>query len=109
MRAYIAYDEHNKKVGFVNYSATIVNQQAVVYIAQAGVKSLRKSIGRWLMECVLSDYPAGTQFYVLTRLFNIEAKTLYEHRLKFSPVEAKEITELGYDPGRYCGFKYQLT
>lgn len=109
MQAYIAYDEHNKKVGFVNYSATTVNQQAVVYIAQAGVKSLAQSIGRRLMECVLSDYPVGTQFYVLTRLFNVEAKILYEYRLKFSPIDPKEITELGYDPGRYCGFKYRLT
>ncbi|ARH01140.1 hypothetical protein [Legionella micdadei] len=60
------------------------------------------------MECILSHYPAGTQFYILTRVFNTDAKNLYGKRLGFEPIEEKEVSDLGYD-ARYCGFKHTTT
>ncbi len=79
-----------------------------MYIAQAGVQSRGAGIGRHLMECVLSRYPAGTEFYILTRVFNSDAKGLYEKRLGFKPIEDEEIIALGYDD-RYCGFKHRTS
>ncbi|KTD52983.1 Uncharacterised protein [Legionella quateirensis] len=60
------------------------------------------------MECVLSQYPADTEFYILTRVFNSETKGLYEKRLGFKPIQAEEIIALGYDD-RYCGFKHRTS
>lgn len=108
MKAYIAYQEvdgHKKKVGFVHFIEKTVEGKPVVYIAQAGVSNPSQGVGRRLMECVLAHYPAETEFYILTRVFNTEAKNLYQKRFGFSPIEEKEITQLGYD-SRYCGFKH---
>lgn len=111
MKCYIAYqnkDGHRTKIGFVHFTEQTVNDKKVVYIAQAGVLNRGHSIGRHLMECVLAHYPANTEFYILTRVFNTEAKNLYQKRLSFTPIEANEIQQLGYD-SRYCGFKHSTT
>jgi hypothetical protein len=108
MKAYIAYQEidgHKKKVGFVHFIEKTVEGKPVVYIAQAGVSNPSQGVGRRLMECVLAHYPAETEFYILTRVFNTEAKNLYQKRFGFSPIEEKEIKQLGYD-SRYWGFKH---
>ena len=57
------------------------------------------------MECVLSHYPAGTHFYIVTRVFNHEAKLLYSNRLGFTPINEDVIEQLGCDQ-RYCGFEH---
>lgn len=111
MKCYIAYeniDGRRKKIGFVHFMETILNGKPVIYIAQAGVSQKGKSIGRRLMECVLAHYSEKTEFYILTRRFNTEAKTLYQERLLFQPIEKDEIQQLGYDD-RYCGFKHSTT
>jgi hypothetical protein len=110
MRCYIASEYSKEKcryipVGFVHFEEAKVNNNPVVYIAQLGVTTPGKGIGRRLMECVLAHYPAGTEFYVLTRVFNTEAKTLYQKRFNFSSIQEEEIKQLGYDT-RYCGFKH---
>lgn len=108
LKSYFAYqdvDGHKKIVGFVHFTETLINEGPVVYIAQAGVINRSKGVGRRLMECVLSHYPAGTHFNILTRVFNTEAKTLYEQRLHFSPIGEEEVRQLGYDK-RYCGFEH---
>lgn len=108
MHAYMAYEAKNgvkKRMGFVHFNEKMIGERPVVYIAQAGVQSRGTGIGRHLMECVLTHYPAGTKFYILTRVFNTDAKVLYENRLGFSPIEEEEIRALGYDE-RYCGFKH---
>lgn len=111
MKSYIAYhtkDGHRSTVGFVHFNKQVVDGRPLIYIAQAGVLNRGTGIGRHLMECVLSHYPAGTEFYILTRLFNTEAKNLYGKRLKFSPIDESEVQQLGYD-NRYCGFKHTTT
>lgn len=108
MKAYIAFQEvdgHKKKVGFVHFIEKTVEDKPVVYIAQAGVSNRSHGVGRRLMECVLAHYPAKTEFYILTRVFNTQAINLYQNRFCFSPIEEKEIMQLGYD-SRYCGFKH---
>lgn len=116
MKCYIAYEltadsmqkVHKRIVGFVHFTLKTVNDQSVVYIAQAGVSRQGQSIGRRLMECVLSHYPAGTKFNILTRVFNSDAVTLYHKRLDFQPMEKNEIEQLGYNE-RYCGFQHTTT
>ena len=111
MKCYIAYqnkDGHRTKIGFVHFTEQTVNDKKVIYIAQAGVLNRGHGVGRHLMECVLAHYPANTEFYILTRVFNTEAKNLYQKRLSFTPIELNEIQQLGYD-SRYCGFKHSTT
>ena len=111
MKMYIAYQTINNKrvkIGFVHFIEKTMNNKQVVYIAQAGVTTRGKSIGRALMECVMAHYPANTEFYILTRVFNTEAKILYQDRLKFTPIEQAEVQALDYDI-RYCGFKHTTT
>jgi predicted GNAT superfamily acetyltransferase len=111
MKCYIAYQNinaHRTKIGFIHFIEQIVNDKKVVYIAQAGVLNRGHGVGRHLMECVLAHYPAGDEFYIVTRVFNTEAKNLYQKRLGFSPIEVNEIQQLGYDD-RYCGFKHTST
>lgn len=111
IHTYMAYEETEvgkRRIGFVHFNEKVVDGRPVVYIAQAGVQARGKGIGRHLMESVLSHYPAGTEFYILTRVFNSDAKGLYEKRLGFSPIKEAEIKELGYD-NRYCGFKHTTT
>lgn len=91
MRTYMAYDNTRGaqcKIGFVHFNEKIVDNKPVVYIAQAGVEGRGKGIGKHLMESVLAHYPAGTEFYILTRVFNTEAKNLYEKRLGFAPIKS---------------------
>jgi hypothetical protein len=57
---------------------------------------------------VLINYPAGTEFLILTRVFNKEAINLYQNRLGFKPIDIDMIKELGYDE-RYCGFRHKST
>lgn len=107
MQAYIAYQTvngHQKKVGFVHFTEKSMNGKSVVYIAQAGVTHRGQGIGKCLMECVLSHYPAETEFYILTLTFNTEAKALYQDALKFVPIQQSEVAQFGLDE-RYCGFK----
>jgi ribosomal protein S18 acetylase RimI-like enzyme len=111
MHAYMAYetvDGVKHRIGFVHFNEKVVDGNPVVYIAQAGVQFRGTGIGRHLMECVLSHYPADTEFYILTRVFNSEAKGLYEKRLGFKPIQDEEIIALGYDD-RYCGFKHRTS
>lgn len=111
MKAYIAYQNvggHKRKIGFVHFTEQVVNGKTVVYIAQAGTSVPGEGIGRRLMQCVLSHFPADTEFYILTRVFNTEAKTLYQKRLSFTPIEPDEVRQLGYDD-RYCGYKHTTT
>ncbi|WP_412754199.1 hypothetical protein [Legionella donaldsonii] len=56
-------------------------------------------MGRHLMNCVLTHDPAGTEFYILTRVFNSNARSLYEGRLGFTPIKEDEVKRLGYDAG----------
>lgn len=105
---YISKEHRYIPVGFIHFEETKVDGKPVVYIAQMGVAQPNKSIGRRLMECVLSHYPEGTIFYVLTRIFNTEAKTLYQKRFNFASIEEAEIRQLGYDD-RYYGFKHTTT
>jgi len=108
MKCYVAYQNQNGRkteIGFVHFNEDVVDGKPVIYIAQAGVLNRGQGIGRRLMECVLSHYPAGTEFYILTRVFNTEAKNLYEKRLGFLPIGESQIKQLGYD-NRYCGFKH---
>lgn len=108
MKCYIAYETQNGKrvkIGFVHFQEKTVNNKNIVYIAQAGVLNPGQHIGRHLMECVLAHYPADTEFYILTRIFNTEAKNLYQKRLSFTPITSDEIQKLGYDE-RYCGFRH---
>ena len=109
MQSYIVYDQKTK-IGFVNFLEKKIDQKVVVYIAQAGVLDpyRGKSIGRHLMECVLSHYPADTEFYIVTRVFNTKAISLYRNRLKFTPIDSEKIQQLGYD-SRYCGFHHNTT
>ena len=72
VKSYIAYEKlnnHSRKIGFVHFVEKTLNNSPIVYIAQAGVLEQGKGIGRRLMECVLSHYPAGTKFYIGTRNF----------------------------------------
>ncbi len=111
MKCYMAFQNdvsRKLKVGFVHFTEQVVSGKKVVYIAHAAVQNRGQGIGRHLMECVLAHYPVGTEFYILTRVFNSEAKNLYGKRLKFSPIEIDEIEQLGYDK-RYCGFKRTTT
>ncbi len=111
IQCYVAYEEkggEKHRIGFVHFNEKQIQGKRVVYIAQAGVKCRGKGIGRHLMETILSHYSPGTEFYILTRVFNSEAKNLYEKRLSFTPIREAEIKELGYD-SRYCGYKHTTT
>ncbi|MFC3909290.1 GNAT family N-acetyltransferase [Legionella dresdenensis] len=111
MHAFMAYETVNgvkNRIGFVHFNEKLVDSKPVVYIAQAGVQLRGTGIGRHLMECVLSHYPADTEFYILTRVFNSDAKGLYEKRLGFKPIENEEVRALGFDD-RYCGFKHRTS
>lgn len=111
MHVYTAYEmiEGKKhRIGFAHFQETKVDGRDVVYIAQAGVETRGKGIGRHLMESILSHYPAGTEFYILTRVFNTDAINLYGKRLGFKSIDEKEIHELGYDE-RYCGYRHTTT
>ncbi len=111
MKCFMAFQNDGSrklKVGFVHFTEQVVSGKNVVYIAQAAVQNRGQGIGRHLMECVLAHYPVGMEFYILTRIFNSEAKNLYGKRLKFSPIEIDEIEQLGYDK-HYCGFKRTTT
>ena len=96
------------RYGFINFVGKTVRNKPVVYIPQASVLHRGEGVGRRLMECVLTHYSAGTEFYILTRVFNTEAKVLYKDRLGFAEISDDEVTELGYDE-RYCGFKHTTT
>ena len=111
IKCYMAYknvEGRNVKIGFAHFAEREVNNKPVVYIAQADVINRGQGIGRHLMECILAHYPPETEFYVLTRIFNTDAKILYGERLKFNLIEEDEIKQLGYD-NRYCGFKHSTT
>lgn len=108
MKCYLAYKRIagiNKIIGFVHFTEKMVDSRGVVYISQAGVMSQSTGVGRRLMECVLSHYPVGTHFNIVTRIFNHEAKLLYSNRLGFNPINEDVIEQLGYDK-RYCGFEH---
>ena len=65
MQCYMAYEkieEKASKIGFVHFTEKEVEGKQIVYIAQAGVERPGCGLGRRLMECVLSHYPAGTEF-----------------------------------------------
>jgi ribosomal protein S18 acetylase RimI-like enzyme len=112
MKCYMAYNNkagHKTKIGFVHFIEQTVEERPVVYIAQAGVQNRGMGIGRRLMECVLAHYPAGTEFYILTRIFNTDAKNLYQEKFKFTRIEDSEVCQLNYDSRRYCGFKHTTT
>lgn len=109
LKSFIAYENVNgfkKKLGFVLFQEKEIDGKPVVYIAEAAVSKPGASIGRRLMECVLAYFPLGTEFHILTRKFNTEAKDLYGGRLKFEPLANEEIAKLDYDPERYIGFKH---
>lgn len=117
VRAYIAYEtfkdqnqeEQKKMVGFLHFNENEIAGKKFVYIAHAGVVKPGQHIGTRLMECVLAHYPAGTEFYICTRTFNIEAKGLYEKRLGFVPIDGKE-SKLFMDVDKeYVGFKKTTT
>ena len=108
MKCYFAYkniDGINKIIGFVHFIEKIVDGNSAIYISQAGVMNQSTGVGRRLMECVLSHYPAGTHFYIVTRVFNHEAKLLYSNRLGFTSINEETIRQLGCDQ-RYCGFEH---
>jgi len=102
---YLASEKNGHLAGFVLFYKIFVNEKPVVYISQAAVENPGKGVGRRLMQCVLCHYPAGTEFYALTRVFNTQAITLYQKRLGFGDIMPEEVTQLGYDQ-RYCGFKH---
>jgi len=112
MQCYMAYEEidgKTRKIGFVHFSEKEIEGKKIVYIAHAGVERQGCGLGRRLMECVLSHYPAGTEFHICTRIFNAEAKILYQNRLKFEPMDQEEAhNTMGIDK-RYCGFKKVTT
>lgn len=114
MQCFCAYttDENNKKmkVGFVHFTTKQLKEKKVVYIAQAGVATgyRSKSIGRKLMQSVLTTVKPDTEVKILTRRFNDPAINLYQKRLGFSPIEQKDIMALGYDE-RYVGFTLTKT
>ena len=121
-RAYIAYKNEcdpdtgrarEKKVGFINFVDTELLGKPVVYVAQAGVRDFDESIGRRLTESVVAGYPAGTEFYMLTRVFNARTKNLvkkFEQKgIQVDAIGPDEVRKLNYDPDRYCGFKYILS
>ncbi|GEM_PF-1193695 len=111
MQSYIAYqniDGKKMQLGLVQFTEMEVQNRPIVYIAQAGVTNRGHGVGKGLMECVLSHYPVGTQFYICTRIFNVEAKALYNQALGFSPIPNEEIALFGLD-ARYCGFKHKTT
>jgi ribosomal protein S18 acetylase RimI-like enzyme len=111
MQSYVAYqtvDGKKKRFGMVQFCEMEVAGKPVVYIAQAGVASRGQGVGRMLMECVLTHYPAGTEFYICTRIFNTEAKTLYNQALKFEPISKDQLALFKLDE-RYCGFKHTTT
>ncbi len=111
-KCYIAYKKNDQgwpeKVGFISFYPGQVTGRPVIYISDAGVKCRGASIGRRLMECVLTHFPEGTEFYILTRQFNKEAISLYHDRLGFEPISQDEINQLDYDE-RYVGFKHVST
>jgi len=109
MESFVVYQNpEHKKVGFINFQEKNVEGKKVVYIAQAGVANRGKGLGRHLMECVLARYPVGTEFYILTRIFNEEAIRLYRDRLNFTPIDDKKLKYFGLD-NRYCGFNHTTT
>lgn len=115
IKCYIAYKEiegrrakFRKEIGFVHFTEKTVNGKNVIYIAEAGVENRGEGVGHHLMECVLAHFPANTEFYILTRIFNTNAKALYQKKLGFTPIDEKEIEQLGYDH-RYCGFNHTTT
>lgn len=110
-KSYIAYQKdptgYPRKIGFASFYEEKINGKSVIYISDAMVNTdfKGKSVGRRLMQCVLAHYPAGTEFYILTRKFNSEAIALYRDRLGFSPTTLEELKALDYDE-RYVGFKH---
>lgn len=109
LKSFIAYENVNgfkEKLGFVLFQEKEIDGKPVVYIAEAAVSKPGASIGRRLMECVLAHFPRGTEFQILTRKFNTEAKDLYGERLEFEPLAKEEIAKLDYDPEKYIGFKH---
>lgn len=111
MQSYVAYqtiEGKRKRLGMVQFCTMEIDGKSIVYIAQAGVASRGQGIGRMLMECVLSHYPAGTEFYICTRVFNTEAKTLYQQALKFEPISKEKLALFNLNE-RYCGFNHTTT
>jgi ribosomal protein S18 acetylase RimI-like enzyme len=109
IKNFVAVDNvSGKENGFVHFQEKVIKGRPVVYIAQAGTSLIGSGIGRRLMQCVLINYPAGTEFLILTRVFNKEAINLYQNRLGFKPIDIDMIKELGYDE-RYCGFRHKST
>lgn len=112
IKTYLAYenvDGKSQHVGFVHFTEMVIHGNPIVYIAEAGVSKRGRGIGCRLMECVISHYPAGTEFFILTRIFNTEAKTLYNTRLKFQPLDENLIAELGYSKEKYVGYRHVST
>lgn len=112
MRGFLAYEwikDVRTLIGFVDFNERLIDGQKVIYISTAAVLRRGEHIGRRLMELVLAHFPPGTTFYILTRVFNTEAKNLYGERLKFSPIGPDEIRQLDYSPERYCGYKHKST
>jgi ribosomal protein S18 acetylase RimI-like enzyme len=114
MQCYFAYESlqgRKRIVGFVHFQEKTVNENKIVYIAQAGVISSkqRMAVGRRLMQCVLAHYDTGTHFKILTRVFNTAAIRLYGERLLFSPINKEDVKKLGYDGDKYCGFEFTTT
>ena len=111
IKCYLAYkniDGIRTITGFVHFIKKIINGNNIVYISQAGVLNQSSGVGRRLMECVLSHFVPETHFYIVTRVFNNDARLLYSNRLNFTPIDESIINELGYDQ-RYCGFERTTT
>ena len=111
MKCYLAYkniDGIKTITGFVHFIKKTINENDIIYISQAGVLNQSSGVGRRLMECVLSHFIPGTQFYIVTRTFNNDARFLYSNRLNFTPIDEGIINELGYDQ-KYCGFERTTT
>ena len=111
MKCYLAYkniDGVKAITGFVHFEEKKINGNNAVYISQAGVLNQSSGVGRRLMECVLSHFAPGTHFYIVTRVFNNDARFLYSNRLNFTPLDENIMNELGCDQ-RYCGFERTTT
>jgi ribosomal protein S18 acetylase RimI-like enzyme len=110
MQCYIAYSDDNRIIGFIHFKEILLNSDPVIYIAQLGVIKgySGKGIDRKLMECVLSHYPAGTQFSTATRKFNMEAIKMYTDDLKFAFTDGNVVQQLGYN-NHYCGLKHETS
>ncbi|MCD6048050.1 MAG: hypothetical protein K0S08_1697 [Gammaproteobacteria bacterium] len=95
-------DEKNTLIGSIEFREV----GDVVYLAYLLVnqKFSGKGIGTRLVESVLSLYPEGTEFHILTRRFNAPAKRIYHEKLKFSVGDDDIAKKYGYASEDYFSF-----